>query len=166
MHLELRAASAQPLSHKTWGQARGLLGQPQLGGFSSSSIPKQDQKMLAADLHPAHPHAAGGQGALSRIAAPRLCRGNPLRSPAAPGSRLWTLPSILHPGFRSLSAPNNAVPAKHLPQADRARQAGWPGRRAAGARFLPLSVLRHAGGQKAAVELARGVPALPATMRS
>lgn len=41
------------------------------------------------------------------------------------------------------------------------RQAGWPRRHAAGARFLPLS--GEAPGQKAAAELTGGVPALPTT---
>lgn len=68
--------------------------------------------------------AQPGAQVLSRIAAPRPCRGNPLRGPAAPGSRLLTLPSILRPGFRSLSAPNNTSLAKHLPQADRAPAGG------------------------------------------
>lgn len=51
-------------------------------------------------------------------------RGNWPHSAAARSSRLWTLPSILRPGFRSLSAPNNAALAKHLPQADRAPAGG------------------------------------------
>ena len=51
----------------------------------------------------------------------------PLRSPAVLGSRLLTLPSILRPGFRSLSAPNNAALAKHLPQPDRAPAGGLAG---------------------------------------
>jgi len=78
-------------------------------GPASSSAPHQAQLCAAA-----------GCRVLSRIAAPRPCRGNPLRSPAAPGSRLLTLPSILRSGFRSLSSPNNAALAKHLPRADRA----------------------------------------------
>lgn len=81
----------------------------------------------SSTLHRAQPRAAGGCRALSRIAAPRPCRGNPLHSPAAPGSTLLTLPSILHSGFRSLSAPNNAALAKHLPQADRAPAGGLAG---------------------------------------
>lgn len=82
--------------------------------------------MLAADPAPSsNPQGAQPSAqALSRIAAPRLCRGNPPRGPAAPGSRLLTLPSILRPGFRSLSAPNNTTLAKHLPQADRAPAGG------------------------------------------
>ena len=89
--------------------------------------------MLAASptasltTHRAQPGAAGGCRALPRIAAPRPCRGNPLQSPADLGSRFLTLPSILHPGFRSLSAPNNASLAKHLPQLDRAPAGGLAG---------------------------------------
>lgn len=124
--------------------------------------------LTAADAHSQpcippciHPTPAGsspcsrGCQALSRIITPRPGRGNPVLSPAAPGPRFRTLPSILRPGFRSLSAPNNAALAEHLPRAAPAPADGL-----AGASCHCPERLR-ARGQKAAAELSRGVPALP-----
>lgn len=109
-------------------------GSPQLGGLTFHPF------LNAADAHsqpcnpaphpPEHPQlipCSRRCQALSRIITPWPGRGNPVLSPAAPGPRFRTLPSILRPGFRSLSAPNNAALAEHLPRAAPAPADGLAG---------------------------------------
>lgn len=125
MHSELRTAPAQP-PMKPGARCGDPWDHHSSGALVIHPLLNETGRCLQLAPHPpqlpqqARPHAARDCRALSRIAALRPCRGNPLRSSVAPGSRLLTLPSILHPGFRSLSAPNNAALAKHLPQPDRA----------------------------------------------
>lgn len=116
---------AQPPSHKAQWTGVGTPWATFIEGFATSLSTSGRGLIANPTTNPtgsptASPAPLCFLGVLSRIADLWQCRGNPLHGPAAPGSRLLTLPSILRPGFRSLSAPNNAAPAKRLPPTDRA----------------------------------------------
>lgn len=131
---ELRTAPAQPVSHKAWHQA----GRPCWDHHSSGALAfhpslnaadAPNQPCILPRIQPIQTTGSSSRapGAARRFpgSSPRGRAVGTLCSAAGPSFR--TLPSILRPGFRSLSAPNNAALAEHLPRAAPAPADGLAG---------------------------------------
>lgn len=156
---ELRAAPAQPLSHKAWHQAGTPPGSPQLGGFSIPPIPDRcrcSQPALHPALHPPDPRRLipvlpGLPGAFQDHH-PAAGPWEPCAQPRSPGPEVSDTSFHSAPGFPEFIGPEQCGP-RRAPSPGRS----GPGRRA-GRGFLPLSGEAPCSGTKGS---SRALPRSP-----